>query len=210
MCSPGRGSRARGAPAAGAGAALVPDDGYRLLLGEPGSGGERPIDPGRAQPVPGLGHQIGLYSPQMRPGLQADPPAQALGRAFQQRRPLRVAVRERQLGIAGQAKGHERGATGRQAKVKRLIQQASGGSRSLVSTLRRALRRSSVAAIPGVPMTAEGLGHGQRRAAGDALQLDHNARLVTSIHAPWPGRITERSPGPDTISCQSSARTVIR
>ena len=31
-----------------------------------------------------------------------------------------------------------------------------------------------------------------------------------SIHASWPGRITEKSPGPDTISCQSSVTAVIR
>jgi hypothetical protein len=51
----------------GAGAALVPDDGYRLLLGEPGAGGEGLIEPGCAQPVADLGHQIGLHLPQMRP-----------------------------------------------------------------------------------------------------------------------------------------------
>ena len=45
---------------------------------------------------------------------------------------------------------------------------------------------------------------------GDALQVDHYARLVMSIHASWPGRITEKPPGPDTISCQSSVTTVIR
>jgi len=54
---------------------LVPDDGCRLLLGEPGAGGERLIEPGCAQPLAGLGHQIGLDPPQMRPCPQADPPA---------------------------------------------------------------------------------------------------------------------------------------
>ena len=109
-----------------AGTTLVPDDGYRLLLGEPGAGGERLIEPGCAQPLADLGHQIGLHPPQMRPRRQADPPAQALGRAFQQRRPVRVAVCERQLGVPGQAQGHERGAAGRQAPVQRLLQQRPG------------------------------------------------------------------------------------
>lgn len=58
-----------------AGTTLVPDDGCRLLLGEPGAGGERLIEPGCAQPLAGLGHQIGLDPPQMRPCPQADPPA---------------------------------------------------------------------------------------------------------------------------------------
>ena len=105
---------------------LVPDDGYRLLLGEPGAGGERLIEPGCAQPLADLGHQIGLDPPQMRPCPQANPPAQALGRAFQQRRPVRVTVCERQLSVPGQAQGHERGAAGRQAPVQRLLQQRPG------------------------------------------------------------------------------------
>ena len=67
----------------GAGAAPVPDNGYRVPLGEPGAGGERLVEPGRAQRVADLGHQRGLYPPQMRPRRQADPPAQAFSRAFQ-------------------------------------------------------------------------------------------------------------------------------
>ena len=50
-----------------AGTTLVPDDGYRLLLGEPGAGGKGLIEPGCAQPLADLGHQIGLQFPQMRP-----------------------------------------------------------------------------------------------------------------------------------------------
>ena len=51
----------------GAGAALVPDDGYRVPLGERGAGGERQIEPGCAQPLADPGHQLGLRLPQMRP-----------------------------------------------------------------------------------------------------------------------------------------------
>lgn len=47
--------------------ALVPDDGYRLLLGESGADGERLIEPGCAQRVADLRHQLGLQLPQMRP-----------------------------------------------------------------------------------------------------------------------------------------------
>src|SRR6516164_5287898 len=43
-----------------AGTTLVPDDGYRLLLGEHGAGGERPIEPGCAQLLADLGYQFGL------------------------------------------------------------------------------------------------------------------------------------------------------
>jgi hypothetical protein len=50
-----------------AGTTLVPDDGYRLLLGESGADGEGLIEPGCAQPLADLGHQIGLHLPQMRP-----------------------------------------------------------------------------------------------------------------------------------------------
>ena len=70
------------------GAALVLDDGDGLPLGEPGAGRERLIELARAQSVARLGYQIGLHPPQMRPRRLADPPAQAVGRAFQQRRPL--------------------------------------------------------------------------------------------------------------------------
>jgi hypothetical protein len=110
----------------GVGAALVLDDGYRVPLGEPGASGEGLIEPAAAQPVADPGHQIGLHPPQMRPRRQADPPSQALGCAFQQRRPVRVSVGERQLSIPGQAQGHERGAAGRQAQIQRLIQQRPG------------------------------------------------------------------------------------
>jgi hypothetical protein len=44
-----------------------------------------------------LGHQIGLHPPQMRPRRLADPPAQAVGRTFQQRRPVRVSLRRRYI-----------------------------------------------------------------------------------------------------------------
>src|SRR6202035_4018278 len=53
------------------GTTLVPDDGNRLLLGEPGADGERLIELGCAQPLADLGHQIGLDPPQMRPCPQA-------------------------------------------------------------------------------------------------------------------------------------------
>ena len=59
-------------------------------------------------------------------------------------------------------------------------------------------------------MTAEGPGPVSAGLVGDVLQVDHYARLVTSIHASWPGRITDKSPGPHTISCRSSVTTVIR
>ena len=65
-----------------AGTTFAPDDGYRPLLGEPGAGGERLIEPGCAHPLAGLGHQIGLDPPQMRPCPQADPPVQALAIGF--------------------------------------------------------------------------------------------------------------------------------
>ena len=45
--------------------------------------------------VGGPGPSNTSFSPQIRPGRQADPLAQALGRAFQPRRPLRVALRQR-------------------------------------------------------------------------------------------------------------------
>src|SRR5215475_8045612 len=59
----------------GAGAVLVPDDGYRLPLGKPGAGGERSIQVVGAQLLADLGHKIGFHTPQMRPRRQADPPA---------------------------------------------------------------------------------------------------------------------------------------
>ena len=65
----------------GAGAVLVPDVGYRLRLGEPGAGGVRLIEPGRAEPLADLGHPLGLHPPRVRPGRQADPPAYAFGSA---------------------------------------------------------------------------------------------------------------------------------
>jgi hypothetical protein len=40
----------------GAAAALVPDDGYRILLGEPGAGGECLVELAAAQPLADLGH----------------------------------------------------------------------------------------------------------------------------------------------------------
>jgi hypothetical protein len=73
-------------------AALVSDHRYRLLLAKPGTDGERLIEPGGTQPVADLGHQFGFHLPQVRPGRQSDPAAQALGRAFQPRCPLRIAV----------------------------------------------------------------------------------------------------------------------
>ena len=91
---------------------LVLDDGYRLPLGEPGAGGECLIELARAQPLADLGHQLSLHLPQVRPGRQAHPPAQALRRAFQPRCLLQVAVCERQAGIPGQAQRHELGAAG--------------------------------------------------------------------------------------------------
>ena len=64
---PGREVCRGGSGRLSAGTTLVPDDGYRLLLGEPGAGGERLIEPGCAQPVADLSHQLGLQFPQMRP-----------------------------------------------------------------------------------------------------------------------------------------------
>src|SRR5216684_8204673 len=57
----------------GAGAALVPDDVYRLSLGEPGAGGERLVELGGAQLLADLGYQFLLQPPHIRPGRQADP-----------------------------------------------------------------------------------------------------------------------------------------
>jgi hypothetical protein len=76
----------------GPSAAPVSDHGYRLLLGKPGADGERLIEPGPAQPLTDLGHQFGFHLPQVRPGRQSEPAAQALGRAFQPRCPLLAAV----------------------------------------------------------------------------------------------------------------------
>jgi hypothetical protein len=75
-CASGSGRR-------GPGAALPLDDGDRLPLVEPGAGGERLIELARIQPLADLGRQIGLHPPQMRPRRLADPPTQAVGRAFQ-------------------------------------------------------------------------------------------------------------------------------
>ena len=47
----------------GASVALVPDDGYRLALGERRAGGERLIELARAQPLAELGYQFGLHPP---------------------------------------------------------------------------------------------------------------------------------------------------
>ena len=77
----------------------VPDRGYRLALVEPGTDRDRLIKPVRAQHLAKLGHQLGLRRPQHRPGPQAHPLAQAIGGAFQQRRPLRVALPEREPGM---------------------------------------------------------------------------------------------------------------
>jgi hypothetical protein len=104
--APSRGFRAvarGGSGRLGAGAELVSGDGDRLPLGEPGAGGERLIELARAQPLADLGHQVGLHPSQRRPRREPDAPAQALGRSFQARRPLWVSLRERQLGIPGQA-----------------------------------------------------------------------------------------------------------
>ena len=66
-----------------------------LPLGELGAGGERLIELNGAQLLADLGYQFLLQLPQIRPGWQADPLAQALGRAFQPRRPLWVTLRQR-------------------------------------------------------------------------------------------------------------------
>jgi hypothetical protein len=47
---------------------------------------------------------------------------QAIGGTFQQRRPLEVALPEREPGMRGQAQGHKRGVSGGQAEIQRLIQ----------------------------------------------------------------------------------------
>ena len=47
----------------GAGAALIPDDGYRLAPGKRSASGERLIELARAQPLADLGDQIGLQPP---------------------------------------------------------------------------------------------------------------------------------------------------
>jgi hypothetical protein len=62
-CSNSRAVARSGSGRQGAGAALVPDDSDRLLLGEPGVGGEHLIEPARAQPLADLGHQLGLHPP---------------------------------------------------------------------------------------------------------------------------------------------------
>jgi hypothetical protein len=47
--------------------------------------------------------------------------------------------------------------------------------------------------------------------AGDARQVDHHARLVTSIHASWPGGVSEARrpyriwPPSTSVRCASSA-----
>jgi len=74
------------------GGALVPGEGDCLPLGEHGAGEERLIERNAAELVADSGHQLALYRPQVGPRRQANPPAQALGRAFQQRRPGRVVV----------------------------------------------------------------------------------------------------------------------
>jgi CBS domain len=68
-------SRPSGSGRLGAGAALVPDDGDRVPLGEPGSGRERLIEPFRAQRLPDLGHlsaspAVTRFVPQPRPSAE--------------------------------------------------------------------------------------------------------------------------------------------
>src|SRR5262249_30983334 len=65
---------------------LRPGGGYRLPLAEPGPGGERLVEPLRAERLAELGHQFGLGVAQRRPHPQAGPPPQALGRPGQPRR----------------------------------------------------------------------------------------------------------------------------
>ena len=47
----------------GAGVAPAPHGGYRLPLAEPGAGGERLIEPVRAERLADLGYQLGLPPP---------------------------------------------------------------------------------------------------------------------------------------------------
>jgi len=110
----------------GAGAVLVPDDGYRLPLAELGAGGVRLVEPVCAQPLAGLGNQLGLALAQRRPHPQAGPLPQAFGRALQPRRLFRVVLRERQPGVRGQACGHAGRAAGGQAQVQGLVQERPG------------------------------------------------------------------------------------
>jgi hypothetical protein len=58
--------------------APVADGGHRLLLAEPGASGGKLVEPVHAPCLADLGDQIGFLSPQQWPGVQADPPAQAL------------------------------------------------------------------------------------------------------------------------------------
>jgi len=73
-----------------------------------------------AQGPADLRDQLSLAPSEHRPGLQAESPAQALGRSGQARRAPGVARRERQPGMPGQAQGRPRCAACRQAEVQRL------------------------------------------------------------------------------------------
>jgi len=73
-----------------------------------------------AQGPADLRDQLSLAPSEHRPGLQAESPAQALGRSGQARRAPGVARRERQPGVPGQAQGRPRCAACRQAEVQRL------------------------------------------------------------------------------------------
>ena len=64
----------------GADAALAAGGGPRLPAVEPHAFSEHLIEPVCPQRLADLGDQLALPSPQQRPGLQADPPAQALSR----------------------------------------------------------------------------------------------------------------------------------
>ena len=112
------------------------DDVYRLPLGEPRAGGERLIELGGAQLLADLGYQFLLQPPQIRPGRQADPLAQALGRAFQPRRPLWVILRQRQPAYAAR-----HSVTNGVLRAARLRSSASSSSARASSSLPRTTAR---------------------------------------------------------------------
>ena len=93
------------------------------------AGGEGLIESLRTQRLENLGHQVGLALTQRRPDPHAGPPPQALSGPCQQRRPLAVALRERQLRVRGQAQGHAFSAAGRHAQLQCLVQDRPGRSK---------------------------------------------------------------------------------
>ena len=84
---------------AGRGAVPVPAGGYRFPLVQAPASREGLIEPVTVERLTDLGYQLSFSAAEHRPRGQAAPLTQALGRAGQPRRPLRVTFGQLQLGV---------------------------------------------------------------------------------------------------------------